>query len=138
MCFGALSSFQVDFFAQYGKLSFWLFLSHKSPIFGPTWTWNDTWMGHKSAQNIFPHCLGCVLAHYPVSRWVIGLVWQPTMMVHFEPKKGLFWPPPDLKMAPGEGLMASSHLAICIRELLVHFEFKVRINVVGRVKNLQK
>ena len=78
------------------------------------------------------------MAHYPVSRWVIGLVWQPTMMVHFEPKKGLFWPPPDLKMAPGEGLMASSHLAICIRELLVHFEFKVRINVVGRVKNLQK
>ena len=130
--------FGVDFFAQYGILSFQLYLSHKSPIFGPTWTWNDTWMGHKSAQNIFPHCLGCVLAHYPVSRWVIGLVWQPTMMVHFEPKKGLFWPPPDLKMAPGEGLMASSHLAICIRELLVHFEFKVRINGVGRAKNLPK
>ena len=33
---------------------------------------------------------------------------------------------------------ASSHLAICIRKLLVHFEFKVPINVVGRAKNLQK
>ena len=110
----------------------------KTPIFGPTWTWNDTWMGHKSAQHIFSHCLGCVLAHYPVSRWVIGLVWQPTMMVHFDPKKGFFCPPPDLKMAPGEDSMASSHLAICIRKLLVHFEFKVPINVVGRAKNLQK
>ena len=78
------------------------------------------------------------MAHYPVSRWVIGLVWQPTMMVHFDPKKGFFCPPPDLKMAPGEDSMASSHLAICIRKLLVHFEFKVPINVVGRAKNLQK
>jgi hypothetical protein len=47
--FGPLSSFQVDFFAQYGILSFWLFLTLKTPIFWPTWTWNDTWMGHKSA-----------------------------------------------------------------------------------------
>ena len=138
VCFGPLSSFQVDFFGQYGILSFWLFLTKKTPIFGPTWTWNDTWMEHKSAQHIFSHCLGCVLAHYPVSRWVIGLVWQPTMMVHFDPKKGFFCPPPDLKMAPGEDSMASSHLAICIRKLLVHFEFKVPINVVGRAKNLQK
>ena len=90
MCFDALSSFQVDFFAQYGILSFWLFFTQKTPIFGPTWTWNYTWMGQKSAQHTSPHCLSCVLAHYSVSRWVIGLVWQPTMMVHFEPKKGLF------------------------------------------------
>ena len=47
---------------------FGCFLPPKPPIFGPTWTWNDTWMGHKSAQNIYPHCLECVLAHYPVSR----------------------------------------------------------------------
>ena len=39
-----------------------------SPIFGPTWTWNDTWMGHRSAQHIFSHCLGCVFTHYAVSR----------------------------------------------------------------------
>lgn len=34
--------------------------------------------------------------------------------------------------------MTSTHLAICIRKFLVHFEFKVRINVVGRAKPLQK
>ena len=34
--------------------------------------------------------------------------------------------------------MTSTHLAICIRKFLVHFEFKVRINVIGRAKNLQK
>ena len=34
--------------------------------------------------------------------------------------------------------MASNHLLICISKLLVHFEFKVRINVVGRAKKLQK
>ena len=140
-CICVLTHFAVSrliFLLNMASCHFGCFLTPKTPIFGPTWTWNGTWMVHKSAQHIFPHCLGCVLAHYPVSRWVIGLVWQPTMMVHFEPKKGLFWPPPDLKMAPGEGLMASSHLAICIRELLVHFEFKVRINGVGRAKNLPK
>ena len=42
----------------------------KIPIFGPTWTWNSTWMGHKSAQHIFPHCLGCVLTYFPVSRLI--------------------------------------------------------------------
>ena len=45
---------------------FGCFLPPKPPIFGPTWTW----MGHKSAQNISLHCLGCVSAHYPVSRWI--------------------------------------------------------------------
>ena len=34
--------------------------------------------------------------------------------------------------------MASNHLPIYISKLLVHFEFKVRINVVGRAKNLPK
>ena len=34
--------------------------------------------------------------------------------------------------------MTSTHLAICIRKFLVRFEFKVRINVIGRAKNLQK
>ena len=34
--------------------------------------------------------------------------------------------------------MTSTHLAICIRKFLVHFEPKVRINVVGRAKPLQK
>ena len=89
--------FGVDFFAQYGILSFWLFLTPKIPIFGPTWTWNGTWMGHKSVQHIFPHCLACILTHFPVSRWVIGLIWQPSIMVYFDPKKGHFWTPPDLE-----------------------------------------
>ena len=76
---------------------FGCFLPPKPPIFGPTWTWNDTWMGHKSIQHIFSHCLGCVLTHFPVSKWVIGLIWQPTIMVYFDPKKGHFWTPPDLE-----------------------------------------
>ena len=38
MCFGALSSFQVDFFAQYGILSFWLFFTPKTTHF---WTHLD-------------------------------------------------------------------------------------------------
>ena len=37
---------------------FLLFLNPKIPIFWPTWTWNDTWMGHKSA--LHSHCMGCV------------------------------------------------------------------------------
>ena len=64
---------RLVFLLKMASCHFWLFLSHKSLIFGPTWTWNDTWMGHKSAQNIFPHCLGCVLVHYPVSRLVFLL-----------------------------------------------------------------
>ena len=153
--FRPITQFTGCFFAHYGILSFWLFLTLKTPIFGPTWTWNDTWMGHKSAQHIFPHCLGCVLTHFPVSRlifllnmaschfgcfltpktpifgptwtwngtWmvhksaqhifphclgcvlthfavsrcVIGLIWQPSIMVYFNPKKGHFWTPPDLE-----------------------------------------
>ena len=76
---------------------FGCFLTPKTPIFGPTWTWNGTWMVHKSAQQIFPHCLGCVLTHFAVSRCVIGLIWQPSIMVYFNPKKGHFWTPPDLE-----------------------------------------
>ena len=39
-----------------------------------------------------------------------------------------------LEMAP----MAPSHLAICKTKILVYYEFKVHINVVGRAKKLQK
>ena len=48
-------------------------LKPKNTHFWRTWTWNSTWMGHKSAQNIFPHFLGCVLAHYPVFRLIFLL-----------------------------------------------------------------
>ena len=69
MCYGPLSSFQVDFFSQYGTLSFWqIFFTPKTPFFGPSWTWNDTWIGHKSVPSIYFHCLRCVMAHYHVSR----------------------------------------------------------------------
>ena len=53
--------------------------------------------GRKSVQHIYSHCLGCVLVHYLVSRWVIGLIWQPTIMVYFDPKNGHFWTPRDLE-----------------------------------------
>ena len=39
----------------------------------------------------------CASSAFPVSRWVIGLIWQPTVMVYFDPKKGNFWTPPDLE-----------------------------------------
>ena len=75
--FDPISRFQVGFLLNMASPHFGCFLPPKPPIFGPTWTWNDTWRGHKSAQNIFPHCWGCVLAHYPVSGWVMGLPYQP-------------------------------------------------------------
>ena len=61
---------RLVFLLNMASCHFGCFLPPKPPIFGPTWTWNDTWMGRKSAQNISPHCLGCVSAHYPVSRWI--------------------------------------------------------------------
>ena len=101
--FGTLTSFQVVFCSIWHPVILAI-VDPKTPIFGPTWTWNDTWMGHKSVQHIYSHCLGCVLAHYPVSRWVIGLIWQPTIMVYFDPKKWAFLDAPWPGMGPGEGL----------------------------------
>ena len=40
-----------------------------------------------------------------------------------------------LEMAP---MAPSHHLAICKTKILVHYEFKVHINVVDRAKKLQK
>ena len=88
---------RLIFLLNMASCHFGCFLTPKTPIFGPTWTWNGTWMVHKSAQHIFPHCLGCVLTHFPVSGCVIGLIWQPSIMVYFNPKKGHFWTPPDLE-----------------------------------------
>ena len=62
-----------------------------------TWTWNGTWMERKSVQHMYSHYLGCDLVHFHVSRWVIELIWQPTIMVYFDPKNGHFWTPPDLE-----------------------------------------
>ena len=87
---------------------------------------------------MFSHGLGCDMAHQTVSRWV-SLPWnQPTIMVHFDPKMGIFGRPLSWKWHLERGKMASNHLPLCIRKLIVHFEFKVRINVVGRAKNLPK
>ena len=88
---------KLIFLINMASCHFGCFLTPKIPIFGPTWTWNGTWMGHKSVQHIFPHCLGCVLTHFPVSRCVIGLIWQPSIMVYFNPKKGHFWTTPELE-----------------------------------------
>ena len=61
-------------------------------IFGSTWTWKDTWMGHKSVPSIYFHCLWCVLAHYPVSLWFIfapyGVL---SFWLIFTPKTTHFW-----------------------------------------------
>ena len=65
-------------------------------FFGFTITWNDTWMVHKSVQPMFSHSFWCVLSHFLVSRWIFGRIWQPTIMVHFDPKKWNFWTLPDL------------------------------------------
>ena len=40
--FSPFSSFQHDIFLSYGIIP-------KTPIFGSTWTWIDTWMVHKNA-----------------------------------------------------------------------------------------
>ena len=85
------------FLLNMASCHFGCFLPPKPPIFGLTWTWNGTWMGRKSLQHMYSHCLGCVLVHFPVSRWVIGLIWQPTIMVYIDPKNGQFWTPPDLE-----------------------------------------
>ena len=61
-------------------------------------------MGHKSAPRTISNYLGCVLTHYPLSRWFIGLIWKSTIIVHFDLKTGIFLPPLDLEMEPGEGL----------------------------------
>ena len=95
---------RLVFLLNMASCHFGLFLSHKSPIFGPTWTWNDTWMGHKSAQNIFPHCLGCVLAHYPVSRLIFLLNMASCHFGCFWPKKHPFSDPPGPGITPGWGI----------------------------------
>ena len=66
-------------------------------FFGFTITWNDTWMVHKSVQPMFSHSFWCVLSHFLVSRWICGRIWQPTIMVHFDPKNWHFWTLPDLE-----------------------------------------
>ena len=126
------------FLLNMASCHFGCFLPPKPPIFGPTWTWNGAWMGRKSVQHMYSHCLGCVLVHFPVSRWVIGLIWQPTIMVYFDQKMSHFWTPAHLKWYLEMASMAPSHLSICKTKILVHYEFKVHINVVGRAKNLQK
>ena len=56
----------------------------------------------------------------------------------FDQKMSHFWTPADLKWYLEMASMAPSHLAICKTKILVHYEFKVHINVVGRAKNLPK
>ena len=53
-------------------------------------------------------------------------------------KKSHFWTPADLKRYLEMASMALPHLAICKAKILVHYEFKVHINVVGIGKILQK
>ena len=101
--FWPIIQFPGCFFVQYGILSFWLFLTQKTPIFRPTWTWNYTWMGQKSAQHTFPHCLRCVLAHYPVSRLIFSRNMATCDLGYFLPKKHPFSDPPGPGITPGWG-----------------------------------
>jgi hypothetical protein len=64
------------------------FLDLPGPGFTPGW-------GIKVPYTSFP--IACGLANFQGSRWSIGLIWQPTIMVHFGPKNGHFWMPPDLE-----------------------------------------
>ena len=87
---------------------FGCFFSPKTPFFGPSWTWNDTWMGHKSVQNTFSHCLGCVMAHYHVSRLNFS---SNTASCHFGcflPPKHPFSDPPGPGMTPVWGIKVSN------------------------------
>ena len=77
------------------------FLPPKPPIFGPTWTWHDTWMVHKSVQHIYFHCLGCVLVHFPVSRLIFLSIWHPVILAVFYPQNHPFSDPPGPGMTPG-------------------------------------
>ena len=74
---------RLVFLLNMASCHFGCFLPPKPPIFGPTWTWNDTWMGRKSAQNISPHGLGCVSAHYPVSMWIFCSIRHPVIFGYF-------------------------------------------------------
>ena len=68
-----------------------------SPIFGPTWTWGGPWMGHKSVWQISSHCLGCVLALFPLSRLIFRQLWRPVILAVFGPQSTHFWPRLDLE-----------------------------------------
>ena len=90
-------------------------------FFGCTITWNDTWMVHKSVQPMFFHSYWCVLSHFPVSRWIFGRIWQPTIMVHFDPKKWNFWTLPDLEWHLDDAQKCLAHLFQCLGCILNHF-----------------
>ena len=78
VCFSPLSRFQVDFFAQDGILSFWLFFNPKIHIFGPTWKLNN---GPKHSPSNGERCVGhfyapsrCHSRSRLVQKWVfLGL-----------------------------------------------------------------
>ena len=88
------------FFSQHGILSFLLFFNTKIVIFGHTRTWNATWI-------IYSHCLGCVLAHYPVSRLNISSNMAPCHFGCFWAHKYPFLDRPGPGMTPGWGIKVS-------------------------------
>ena len=85
-----------------------MFFTPKTPFFGPSWTWNDTWIGHKSVPSIYSHCLRYVMAHYHVSRLNFS---SNTASCHFGcflPPKHPFPDPPGPGMTPGWGIKVSN------------------------------
>ena len=59
--------------------------------------------GAPGAQHTFHHCLGCVLAHYPVSRLIFSRNMATCDLGYFLPKKHPFSDPPGPGITPGWG-----------------------------------
>ena len=96
-------------------VTFWYFtlfvlavFNLKIPIFGPTWTWNDTWMWQKSAQHTYYHWWGCVLAHYPDSRLIFSLKMASCHFGCFLTQKYPFLDPTGPGITPGWGIKVSN------------------------------
>ena len=70
-----------------------------------------TWIGHKSAQHNYSHCLGCVLAHYQVSRLFFCSIWYPVILVIFDPKNTHFQTHLDLELHLDGAEKCPTHLS---------------------------
>ena len=115
-----------------------LYFYLKITYFSPTGAWNGTWRRLKWPQVMFSYGLGYDMAQETDSAETPYPANSLLLRHDFDQKMSHFWTPADLKWYLEMASMAPSHLAICKTKILVHYEFKVRINVVGRAKNLPK
>ena len=106
-CVWAHFPFPGWFLSTMASRHFGCFWTQKTPLFGPTWTWNVAWMGYKSVWHIFSYCLWCVLTLFPLSRLII-------LSIMASPHLGCFWTPnhpfldpPGPGVTPGWGIKVS-------------------------------